>query len=97
MKIAIDSRVFAEINAGIPNYSEYLMSSLPRMAKDIDWIYYINKNEDQLLNMPEYLIKQDIIKGKEKLLEGKLYTCTQQQLAKKKEDIFSGKATPWNN
>ena len=33
--------------------------------------------------------------GKKKLLDGELYACTQEQAAKKYEDIFTGKAIPY--
>lgn len=45
MKIAIDSRVYTKVNSGIPNYAEYLMNLLPQIAKDIDWIFYINRKD----------------------------------------------------
>lgn len=70
-----------------------------------DSIWYAKDNDiesfaerlDKLLDMPEYALQEHVIAGKRQLLNGELYACTQEILAKKYEDIFTGKAEPYGN
>lgn len=46
-------------------------------------------------NPSDYILSEDVKIGKEKLLNGELYACTQEFLAEKYEDMFEGKLMPW--
>ena len=67
-----------------------------------DSIWYAKDNSpesfaerlDKLLDTPEYVLQEHVRIGKKQLLDGKLGVRTQEQLAKKYEDIFMGKTTP---
>lgn len=67
-----------------------------------DSIWYAKNNDaesfaerlDKLLDTSEYVLQEHVKAGKKQLLKGELGVCTQEQLAKKYEDIFMGKAIP---
>jgi len=46
---------------------------------------------DKLLDMPEYALQEHVMAGKQQLLNGELYACTQEQLARNYTDIFDPK------
>jgi len=51
----------------------------------------------RLLEAGDYVLDETTRAGMEKLLGGKLYACTQEQLAEKYDQIFHGKLKPWND
>ena len=67
-----------------------------------DSIWYAKDNDvesfaerlDKLLDTSEYVLQEHVRIGKKQLLDGNLGVRTQEQLAKRYEDIFMGKTTP---
>ena len=48
-----------------------------------------------ILNLSEYVIDEDVKMGKQKLLDGELYACTQEILAHQYEKMFTEDLEPW--
>ena len=81
------------LSFGHPDIIEMYSDSI-WYAKDNDIDDYADKI-DKMLNFSDYVLGQEVEMGKQKLLNGELYATTQQLLAEQYENIFLGKAIPW--